>query len=165
NMAQTGLCFVPASQVIERAIEELSDLVVELLDTVELERKQFVGRHAVARKVHQAVVADVSAQVLLGNQKRVHQLAHADALAEPHPSDLLVFTTYRTLVRLADPLPEVVVERGNTCLDIDRVEATESRSPLVPPQLFDHVVGEGPGVGLNQQKQTRAEHKISRWLE
>src|SRR5262245_4671172 len=132
--------------MIEGAIEELSDLVVELLDAVELEPEQVLGHHAVTRKIHQAMVADVSAKVMLRYQQSVNELAHGHSLAKPSPSDLFVLTSYRALVRLADPFPQVVVERGNTRLDIGGVESAEGRSARVGHHVLDRVLGEGACV-------------------
>src|SRR5947207_6509889 len=81
---QTGrsLGLVAAREMVESAIEELPDLVIEFLDAVQLEREELVGDDATAGKVDQAVLADIAAQVVLGDHEGVDQLADLHALAE-----------------------------------------------------------------------------------
>jgi len=68
---RSGLDLVTTREMIECAIEKLADLVVEFLDAVQLERKELFGRDPIAGKVREAVLADISAQVVLGDQMRV----------------------------------------------------------------------------------------------
>ena len=51
GQTEGGLRLVTASKMIQRSIEELSDLVVEFLDAVQLERQELLGGDAIAGKV------------------------------------------------------------------------------------------------------------------
>ena len=85
--ATSSLLLVAASEMIQRSIEELSHLIIQLLNAVQLDRQQFLRDDAVAGKVDEPVLADVATQVVLANQERVNQLADRHALTEarsPH---------------------------------------------------------------------------------
>ena len=61
-MRLAGFGFVAAREMEQRAVEELAHLVVELLNAVELERQEFVGRHAIASEIDEAMLADVAVE-------------------------------------------------------------------------------------------------------
>jgi hypothetical protein len=86
--------------VIQRAVKELSNHIIEFLDAVQLDGNQFARGDAITGKDNQAMVTDESAEVCLCEDYAVHDLAKGNPLAKTRPSPFLIFLPYRLIARI-----------------------------------------------------------------
>src|SRR4030095_8021963 len=137
---------VAARQVVQRLVEELTDPGVELLQAVEVHRQDVVAVDARKRRIDQAVVADVLAQVLLDDDDSVDELAQRDSLIEPGapPVGELFLPPPRALTppagdpflhppraRIADPVAQLIQDVKEPLLEILGTDAAEPPRPIV----------------------------------
>ena len=100
-----GLFFVAASQIVKCAIEEIADDVVEFLDAEELQRDKFAGSNGIAGKNDASVFANVTAEMLFGEDQGINHFAEGNALTGANPAPIFVFGTNGVVVRIANQLP------------------------------------------------------------
>jgi hypothetical protein len=98
--------------MIEIAVKEVPDQVVQLLNRVEFDRQKFVWHNAISGKSHQSVLANELPQVLLGENQRVNDVAGGDRLLKPGSSPIFIFFPDVVFVRIADSLAQILEEHS-----------------------------------------------------
>src|SRR5215471_15400121 len=149
---------VPASEVVHGAVEEVAHHVIEVLDGIQLDADHVAPDDAIARELHQTVVPDEAAKVMLDEDQGVDDLAEGYALAEALRTPALVLRSYRVLALVGDPLAQVVVHREDPCLELVPGNETEGRCARVGGEVLQRLLGQRIGVCLYQLDESRGDH-------
>jgi len=153
-----GLFFVAASQIVKCAIEEIADDVVEFLDAEEFQRDKFAGSNGIAGKDNAGVFANVTAEMLFGKDQGVDHFAEGNALAGANPAPIFVFGANGIVVRITNPIAEMLVEAENARSEVSGGNAMKGRCVLVGEQVVDHFASERIGVSFDQFDKTNGKH-------
>jgi hypothetical protein len=126
-----GMFFVAASQIVKCAIEEIADDVIEFLDAEEFERDELAGGNGIAGKNNAGVFANIASEMLFGKDLGINHFAEGNALAGANPAPIFVFGANGIVVRITNPIAEMLVKAENPRSEVSSGNALKGRCVLV----------------------------------